>query len=943
MIIKEDDLNSLAHYGILRKSGRYPWGSGKNSATAAQRSKTFLDMYHSLKAQGLSDVDIAQGFGMTTTQLRETNSLAKSQRKQADIAMAQRLKEKGLSNIKIGERMGINESSVRALLAPGQQDKALVTETISNFLRTKVKPPSSGNLDGEFLDVGAGVEQYLGVSKEKLGTALAILRDEGYSVIPVQENQLGMGANQKTNMKVLVPPGVVYKDIVKDRSQIKSIVGQGYSEDGGRSMLGILPPMSVNSKRVKINYEEDGGDKADGVIYVRPGKPDLSMGHAKYAQVRIAVDGSHYLKGMAIYKDDLPPGVDLVFNTNKKRADIGSDKTAAMKPLKKTKEGDIDMDNPFGAIVRQIGHKDENGDVHTLTSAMNIVNEEGQWEKWKKSLSSQMLSKQSPALIKEQLDMTYERRRNELDAIKSLTNPAVRKKLLEEYADGTDSAAVHLKAAALPRQRAQVILPVNSLKDGEVYAPNFRPGEKVVLVRFPHGGKFEIPELVVNNGNREAKSLIGQAKDAIGINSKVAARLSGADFDGDTVLVIPNNNNKVKHEPPLQGLKKFDPQRQYAPYHGMKTMDGGIYNAETRKVEFPPGKSPSSRTKGVEMGKVSNLITDMTIRGADNDELAAAVRHSMVVIDAEKHSLNYRQSAIDNGISNLRKKYQTGVQGGASTVISNSGKNATDKVNERRLRKQSEGEIDPVTGKRKNGGPIDPATGKLVWVETGRNYIDKKTGETVFNKTEVPRLELYDAHKYDSGTVQEKLYADHSNRLKAMANEARKEMVHTPSVHVSNSAKKAYSAEVASLDESLALAMRNKPRERQAQILANAAYRQKIDANPDLDESDKKKLKSQALAEARTRMGAQRKKILLSDKEWDAIQAGAISNHKLEQILKEADMDRVRELATPRSMTLMTSVKQQRAQSMLASGYSQAEVADALGVSLTTLKNNLNV
>src|SRR6478672_11905277 len=105
--------------------------------------------------------------------------------------------------------------------------------------------------------------------------------------------------------------------------------------------------------------------------------------------------------------------------------------------------------------------------------------------------------------------MTYERRLKDYNDILSLTNPAVRKKFLEEFADNADSAAVHLKAATLPRSRYQVILPVNSIKSNEVFAPNFRNGEQVVLIRSPHGGTFEIPKLIVNNRNREARRLIG--------------------------------------------------------------------------------------------------------------------------------------------------------------------------------------------------------------------------------------------------------------------------------------------------------------------------------------------------------------------------------------------------------------------------------------------------
>lgn len=56
---------------------------------------------------------------------------------------------------------------------------------------------------------------------------------------------------------------------------------------------------------------------------------------------------------------------------------------------------------------------------------------------------------------------------------------------------------------------------------------------------------------------------------------------------------------------------------------------------------------------------VSNLITDMTIKGATDEELCRAVKHSMVVIDAVKHKLGYKQSEIDNDIESLKKKYQS--------------------------------------------------------------------------------------------------------------------------------------------------------------------------------------------------------------------------------------------------------------------------------------------
>jgi biotin operon repressor len=878
-----DEEQYLAHYGILRKSGRYPWGSGENPN---QRNKMFLDVVGDLRKEGMSDTDIAQGFGLTTTQLRAARSIARNALKQADIAMAQRLKEdRGWSNVAIGERMGINESSVRALLAPGQKDKADILEKTANMLKEQVA-------EKVYLDVGAGAElnlpgapntdQKIGISRTKLNTAIARLQEEGYGIHYVKEEQLGTG--HYTRLKVLAKPDTTYSEVYKNKGKIRQI--SEYSEDGGRTYLGITPPVSINSKRVQVRYAEDGGNEADGVIYVRPGVDDISLGSSRYAQVRIAVDGTHFLKGMAMYKSDLPPGVDLVFNTVKSKKD-STNKLDAMKPMKD------DPDNPFGSTIsRQRG-------------VMNVINEEGDWKNWSRTIAPQVLSKQSPLLAKTQLDMMFERKQNELNEIRKLTNPAVRKKLLDALADDADSSAVHLKAAHLPRQGSHVILPVNSMKPTEIYAPNFRDGERVVLIRYPHGGIFEIPELTVNNRNREARSLLSSnPQDAIGINSKVAERLSGADFDGDTVLVIPNNNSKVKTSPPLEALKNFDPTAAFPAYEGMPKM--------------------SVETKNNQMGIVSNLITDMTLQGASHSELARAVRHSMVVIDAEKKNLNYKQSAVDNGIPQLHEKYQGKKRGGAATLIS-----------------RAKGQLRVENTKPRpaaEGGPIDKATGKKVFVPTGETTIDRTTGKLV-PRTHISKklAETSDAHTLSSGTAMEKLYADHSNKLKDLGDQARLASVNTKTTPYSPSAKAAYSNEVTSLNSKLNIALMNAPRERQAQIVANTVVTMKRRANPDMDRVEVRKLKGQALAEARTRTGASKERIAITPSEWDAIQAGAITNYKLTEILRNTDLEQVRKLATPRSAPTMSPVMVARAKSMAASGYTQADIADQLGVSVTTI------
>lgn len=889
----------ILHYGTLRKSGRYEWGSGENPH---QRNKQWLDHVDALKKKGLTEKQIADGMGMTTTQLRANKQIAKNEARKADEGLARKLKEAGNSNVAIGNQMGLNESSVRALLNPSELQKQDVLKNTSEMLKRNVDEKG-------FIDVGAGVERYMDISQTKLNTAIAMLEEEGYKVHKFSVEQLGTG--QKTNMKVLAPPGTTYPDVLKNQDKIRTI--NEYSEDGGRTFLGIETPKAVSSKRVGVRYAEDGGAEKDGVIEIRRGVDDISLGGKKYAQVRVSVDGTHYLKGMAMYSDNLPDGVDMVFNTNKK--DTGN-KLDAMKPMKD------DPDNPFGSSIKKQRHYIDK-DGNQQLSAMNIVNEEGNWRDWSRNLSSQMLSKQSPALAKQQLDLAYQVRKNEYDEIMALTNPAVKKKLLQSFSDGADSASVKLQAAGLPRTRQHVILPINSLKDTEVFAPQYRNGEKVVLIRHPHGGIFEIPELTVNNRNRDAKSVMGQAIDAIGINSKVAQQLSGADFDGDTVLVIPNNSRSVRTKKPLQGLKDFDPQSAYAPYDGMKTMDGGTYNAKTRKVEFAPGRGPSSRTKQIKMGDVSNLITDMTIRGASDDELAKAIRHSMVVIDAEKHKLNWKQSAQDNQISQLKKKYQGKANAGSSTLISKASSPML--VDERKARAAQD------------GGPIDRATGKKMYTPTGASYVNKQ-GQTVIKKTKSTKMaEADDAFKLSSGTPMEAVYAEHANKLKSLANQSRKSMVSTGNLTYSPSAKKTYSREVQSLDAKLNVALKNAPLERQAQLLANATVSAKRQANPDMPAEDLKKIKGMALTEARTRTGAAKQRIDITPNEWNAIQAGAISNNKLNSILDNTDIDRVRELATPRTKTVMVPAKLKRAQAMMAQGYNQAEIADALGVPPSTL------
>lgn len=894
--------DELMHYGTPRHSGRYPWGSGENPY---QSSTGLYGMAKQLKSQGMSDKEIAESFGMSTREYKSAYSNAKNEVRAANRAEALRLKDKGYSNTAIGKRMGVNESTVRSWMDEDIAERSSISKNTAKALKSAVD-------DKKYIDIGGGVENQMGISRTALDNAVKMLKDEGYTVHYIQTEQLGTG--HKTSIKVLAPPDTTYSEVWNHKADIE--FPGFHSEDKGRTIDKIGKPVSISSKRIKINYAEEGGKDKDGVIELRRGVDDISLGKAKYAQVRIAVDGTHYLKGMAMYRDDMPDGVDIIFNTNKAKGTpmLGEKDNSVLKPMKK------DQDNPFGATIKgerelilaQRYYTDKNG--KRQQSAINIVNEEGDWNTWRKSLSSQMLSKQSPMLAKKQLKLAYDLKQDEFDSIMKLENPVIRQQLLDKFADGCDSASVHLKAAGLPRQASKVILPFPSMKENEVYAPSFRDGEEVVLIRYPHGGTFEIPRLKVNNKVPDAKKTLHNAQDAIGINAKVAERLSGADFDGDTVLVIPTSTAKIKTSKPLDGLKDFDPQRDYKAYPGMPEVKGSGFN------------------KQQQMGNVSNLITDMTIKGATPDELARAVRHSMVIIDAEKHNLNYKQSAIDNNIAELKKKYQGGSNRGASTIISRASATAYVPV-----RKELTNTKYMTDDEKKRY-----SKGEKIYRETGETYISKKTGKEVKRISKSTKMaETSDANTLSSGYLIETVYSEHANKLKALANKARAESRSTDYIPYSKEAHVKHKDQVDSLNSKLNIALKNRPLERKAQLIANAKVKNVYAANPDMDSDDLKKLKGRCLTEARLQTGASKQQIKIEPKEWEAIQAGAISTNKLKSIVQNSDLDVLKQLAMPREMRGVTPAQESRIKVLESRGYTIAEIADAVGVSTSTINNVL--
>lgn len=902
--------NILEHYGTKRHSGRYPWGSGDNPY---QHSGDFLSRVEELKKKGLSEKEILETindslpdeYKMGLTEFRTARQKAGHDRKALEYDQIRALKDDGLGWKEIGDKLGMSESSVRSKYNNAIGEKASQAEKIAATLKEEVDKKG-------MIDISEGANQVLGVSESKLDEAAYILEAEyGYQRYGVGIRQ-PTNVRQQTNITVLAKPEFDQKYAYQHQDQIDSL-GDYHSDDGGETFTKLQRPSSLDSSRVAIRYGDEGGLDKDGVMEIRRGVPDLDLGKSHYAQVRILVDGDHYLKGMAVYSDDLPDGVDVMFNTNKPSG------TPKMKVLKEAK---ADPDNPFGAAIKANGQSmyiGDDGKEHL--SPINKLKEEGDWDTMSRNVSSQFLSKQPKKLIENQLNLTVADYKAQYDEIMRYDNPTVKKKLLNDFADTVEGTSMTLKASAFPGQSTKVILPINKIKETEAYCPTYENGTRLALIRYPHAGTFEIPIVTVNNKNVSGKRNLGAIQDAIGINAKVAERLSGADFDGDTVMAIPVTDKvNIKSTRALKALEGFDPKTAYA------VPEGNPNNVRLMKKE----------EKQREMGVISNLITDMTLRGADEDELARAVKHSMVVIDAEKHKLDYKRSERENGIPELKQKWQLRVDeegathyGGASTLLSR--RKQTVRVPERR------GSV-----------RVDKETGEYIYKESGRTFTDPKTGKERKAEDTVSLIsETKDARTLSSGTIQENLYADFSNKLKAMANQARKEAVNMKGIQRNPEAAKTYAPEVASLKEKYNNMIANKPKERKAMLIANANIKAKIQEqglDPTIDKKEIKKISSVEMQRARDSVGAsgRKSKVTFTDREWEAVQAGAISDNMLTKFLNSSDSDEIVKRAMPKNVTVMTSAKMSKANAMLRSGYSYAEIAKACGVPESTVYSALN-
>ena len=995
--VLEGDNDYLMHYGTKYHSGRWPYGSGEEPF---QHDGDFLTRIDRLKKEeGFKETaeEVREQFGMKLEEYRNEKYWAEYTRREQQVVKAKTLKRKGLGYSAIGRELGLPESTVRSLLDPKSEAKMLAAKQTADFLKEQVA--NKGMIDvgkdaERYINVGEGAEAKLGISRTKLDQALYALESEGYMVYQNRVEQPTNRGNWTTQM-VLCPPGTPQKESY-NLDKIHTIEDYKYQEGTDSFKKKFTYPASLDSKRLKVRYADekgpDGitGDEKDGLIEIRRGVKDLDLNGDRYAQVRILVDGTHYLKGMAVYSDDLPKGVDVVFNTNKHKDTpaIGPKDHSVLKPIKD------DPENPFGSLIKDA---DKGGqywykDPKTGEEKLGLINKksaEGDWSEWADALPSQFLSKQSQSLAKRQLSLAATDRREEFNRICEINNPTIKKHFLQSFADDCDGAAVNLKAASLPGQKYHAIIPMSFLKDTEIYAPDYPNGSKLALVRYPHAGVFEIPVLTVNNKNATAKKMIGtDINDAVGITKRVADQLSGADFDGDTVMCIPTDYGKVKIErsPYLKELKGFDAKVEY----GTIKKGDDFYNSRGDKV-----KIMTKRDTQMEMGKISNLITDMTLSGgASDEEMARAVKHSMVVIDAEKHKLDYKRSEVENNIQALKEKYQRTVRpdgtiktGGASTIVSRA------KSEERVLKRRGQATIDPETGEKtyKLAKADD-----LYYVDSTR---DKKTGIVTLRTTEGKKI-IYDSNdpnatdkyrpvrKFNAdGTVSytnkagdisyrvkerlqsstkmaeakdarelvsaaqhpmELIYADYANSMKALANQARKEMLSTGNLKHDPAATKVYQKEVDSLMARLNESEKNTVRERQAARLTNAKVKEKqaeAEANgSEMSKSDVRKASQRYMTKYREEVGAVSRRdrnIKISDREWEAIQAGAITENKLKRILANSDIDELRQRATPRDSKTISTGKANRIKSMSANGSTIAEIAEQLGLSATTVRKYL--
>jgi len=840
--------NYLIHYGTKRHSGRYPWGSGGNESGTTKQIQELLNKGYSYK-------DIANKLGTTASEIKSYISYSKTQETNHMIHQIAAKKQHGYSNVEIAKQLGVSEGLVRYYSNKQISEK----KAASNERVDKVSKSLESILDKHIgVDVGTGVNVNLNLTNSEMNKVIVGLKDKGYKVEMIN-------VPDPTNRAITVLHQILTKESVTGRDLHQSINDIVSVNVKANKVSTGTKPISISKTRVAIKHDPS----KDGMIYIRPGVKDIFIPVGKtYCQARILVGENKYLKGMAVYSDDIPKGKDVQFFHSK---------ATDSKALKDIEKGI----NIFGSNVYQY---EKNG----VQSAINVVGSkpgagvEGYWDGWNsaRNLSTQFLAKQPPKAITERIRATKLDLAKELKDINSISNPTIKSWALENFSLALDKKAASMDVSAFPRQSNKVIFGID-IKDNEVYAPTYNSGETIALVRYPHAGTFEIPVLKVNNNNPSGRKILGNAIDAIGISAKSAAQLSGADYDGDTVIAIPAKY--VKATAPVKSLIDFDPRKAYP--------------------NGPTTPRITEKQKQEKMGEITNLISDATIRGASVSELTRLVKHSMVVIDSYKHNLDYKQSEIDNDIASLKKKYRQ-----TASIISDAKSPAY--VNR---------ELDTSAKGRSYSLPID-SKGNIVYKEsTTKRY-----------KSKVDKISLIDNPEkhYTSSNGVESSYASYSEHLKNMARSARLQSAKVSKAYsVNEAAAKEYKNEIASISYKLGQFERSKAAERQVnrKTLAKSA------------KSDDTTKAEQIRANYRKQYGVA--PLQLTKREAEALAKGALPKSTVVKALKA--FKGLNYSSFTKSTQATTKLQASNVKRYKNLGYNYSEIANILGISVDRVKQYL--
>ena len=268
---------------------------------------------------------------------------------------------------------------------------------------------------------------------------------------------------------------------------------------------------------------------------------------------------------------------------------------------------------------------------------------------------------------------------------------------------------------------------------------------------------------------------------------------------------------------------------------------------------------------------------------------------------------------------------------GKRTLVTESGKSITYDMTDAKQR----GKYDPIMSKNSKG--------EVVFTNKDKTITYKKEMRTV-KSTEMG--ETTDAHTLVSVKQHpiELIYADYANSMKALANRARMEYIKTGNLQYDRNAAKIYANEVSSLESKLNEAKKNNPKERMAQRLAAAEVKKKQNVDPTLKGEDLRKVSQRAITKYREEVGSvsrSKRNINITEKEWEAIQAGAISDNRLKTILDNSDPDVLRQRAMPKTGRKPTSAQVMRMKALANSNFTLQEIATKLGFSTSTISKYL--